>query len=201
MKNIVILGAGGHAHVIADIIKAEGNKVIAFLDDDTSQKDCVGQISDYSNYKDCEFVIGIGNTEVREQLARLNLKWHTAIHPTAVISDSVIIGKGTVIMPNAVVNARTIVGKHCIINTGSIVEHDNIIGDFSHISVGANLGGTVSVGKKTWIGIGATIKNNISICENVVIGAGAVVINNIKENGIYIGIPAHKNENINISKQ
>ena len=190
MKDVVILGASGHAHVIADIIKAEDNRVVAFLDDDQSQSDCAGPISDYSKYQNCEFVIGIGNADVREKLSQLDLKWHTAIHPSAVISDSALIGEGTVVMPNAVINARSVVGKHCIVNTGAIIEHDNNIGDFSHISVGAKLGGTVSIGEKCWIGIGSTIKNNLSICNCTFIGAGAVVIKDIVYKGTYIGIPA-----------
>ena len=190
MKKIVILGASGHAHVIADIVKAEGNQVVAFLDDNLNQSDCAGRISDYSKYPDCEFVIGIGDTRNREIISSLNLKWHTAIHPSAVISDSAFIGEGTVVMPNAVINARSIIGRHCIINTGAIVEHDNNIGDFSHISVGAKLGGTGVVGKMCWIGIGSIIKNNLNICDNTLIGAGAVVIRNIESKGSYIGIPA-----------
>lgn len=192
MKFVVIFGAGGHAHVVADIIRAQGNEVIAFLDDDTSKDDCNGPISDYSKYKNCEFIIGIGNTNIREKISKLKLKWHTAIHPSAIISSSTFIGEGTVIMPNAVINARSIVGKHCIINTGAIVEHDNNIGDYSHISVGANLGGTVSIGQKSWIGIGSTIKNNCYITSNVIIGAGATVVSDINEEGKYIGIPAKK---------
>ena len=190
MKEVVILGASGHAHVIADIIKSEGNKVVAFLDDDLNQADCSGPISDFNKYKNCEFVIGIGNADVREKLSLLNLKWHTAIHPSAIISDSAFIGEGTVVMPNAVINARSRIGKHCIINTASVVEHDNEIGDFSHISVGAKLGGTVIIGKKCWIGIGSTIKNNTSICNEVLIGAGATVVNDITIKGVFIGTPA-----------
>jgi sugar O-acyltransferase (sialic acid O-acetyltransferase NeuD family) len=190
MKNVVILGAGGHAHVVADIIRAEGNSVVAFLDDDSSQEDCAGPISDYSKYNDCWFVISIVNADVREKLSQLNLKWHTAIHPSSVISPSVVIKEGTVVMPKVVINARTKIGKHCIINTGAIVEHDNTIGNFSHISVRANLGGTTTIGKKVWIGIGSTIKNNINICDGTIVGAGAVVVKDIYERGTYVGVPA-----------
>ena len=192
MRDVVIFGASGHAHVIADIVKAEGNHVVAFLDDDSNQSDCAGPISDYSKYQNCYFVIGIGDTDTREKLSQLGLKWHTAIHPSAIVSDSASIGEGTVVMPNAVINARTIVGKHCIINTGAIVEHDNNIGDYSHVSVGSRLGGTVTIGKKCWIGIGSAINNNIVVCDLCIIGAGAVVVNSIKEDGIYIGVPARK---------
>lgn len=192
MKNIVILGAGGHAHVIADIVRAEGNNLVAFLDDNLLQSDCAGPIRDYIKYQECEFIIGIGDADIREELSRLPLKWHTAIHPSAIISSSAFISEGTCIMPLAVVNARSRIGKHCIINTGAIIEHDNVVGEFSHVSVGAKLGGTVSVGSKVWIGIGATLKNNIRICDETFIGAGSVVIKSIFESGTYFGVPAAK---------
>ena len=192
MKRVVILGAGGHAHVIADIIRAEGNEVVAFLDDNLSQEDCAGPVSDYVKYSDCEFVIGIGSGEVREKLSSLPLKWHTAVHPSAIISPSVKIGEGTVVMPLVVINARTKIGKHCIVNTGAIVEHDNVIGDYSHVSVNASLGGTVTLGKNVWVGIGSNIKNNCSVCSNVYLGAGSVVVKNINEDGVYFGNPAIK---------
>lgn len=189
MKRVVILGASGHAIVIADIVRAIGDSVVAFLDDDSS-KDVAGPISDYIKFFDCEFVIGIGNAKIREKLSKLSVNWYTAIHPTAVISSSATIDKGTVVMPLTVINADAKIGKHCIINTLAVVEHDNIIEDFVHISVGTKLGGTVSIGKGTWVGIGASIKNNISICSGCMIGAGAVVVKNITEKGKYIGLPA-----------
>lgn len=190
MKRVVILGASGHAHVISDIISACGDIVEAFLDDNTAIAGVSGSISEYERYEDCEFVIGIGSTAVREKLSDLPVKWYTAIHPSAVVSPKATIGSGTVVMPNAVVNSGAVLGKHTIINTGAIVEHDNVIEDFVHISVGAKLGGTVKIGKSTWIGIGATVSNNIKICSDCVIGAGAVVVRDIEMKGKYIGIPA-----------
>ena len=190
-RNIVILGASGHGHVIADIVTASGDTVLGFLDDDPS-KDVLGKISDYANFDNVEFVVGIGSIDVRKRLSQLPLKWYTAIHPSAIISPSVRIGEGTVVMPNAVINSQSRIGKHCIINSGSIVEHDSEIGDYSHISVGAKLGGTVNIGKEVWIGIGSTISNNISVCDKCIIGAGAVVVKSITEKGTYIGVPAKR---------
>ena len=68
MKKVVILGASGHAHVIADIVTACGDKVEAFLDDDLSIPGISDPISDYDKYLDCEFVIGIP----RSCFSRLN---------------------------------------------------------------------------------------------------------------------------------
>ncbi|OQC00508.1 MAG: putative acetyltransferase EpsM [Firmicutes bacterium ADurb.Bin099] len=190
MRRVVILGASGHARVIADTIKACGDTVEAFLDDNTSIEGVAGSISEYEKYLDAEFIIGIGNADTRKNLSTLPVKWYTAIHPSAVVSPKVTIGEGTVVMPNAVINSGAIIGKHTIINTAAVVEHDNVIGDYVHISVGAKIGGTVHVGESTWIGIGAIVNNNISICGGCIIGAGAVVVKDIRMKGTYIGIPA-----------
>lgn len=188
-KNVIVIGAGGHGKVIADIIVANKDHFIGYLDDDLT-KSVLGAINDYSKYDNCEFVIGIGNNETRKKISSLPIKWYSAIHPSAVISPSAIIGEGTVVMPNAVINADAVIGKHCIINTGAIIEHDDAINDYAHISVGAKLGGTVTIGRQSMIGIGATVKNNITIQENAIIGAGAVVVKNVEKSGTYIGVPA-----------
>lgn len=188
-KDIIVIGAGGHGKVIADIITACGDRFLGFLDDDIT-KNPLGKIADYEKYSDALFVIGIGNPEIRERVSKLPCKWYTAVHPSAVVSPSAKIGEGTVIMPNAVVNADAKIGRHAIINSTAVVEHDNEIDDYAHISVGAKLGGTVKIGKRTHIGIGATVKNNTDICADCIIGAGAVVVKNIEKQGIYKGIPA-----------
>lgn len=204
-KEVVIIGAGGHAKVIADIIKKSGDVVVGFLDDNidiqgkiifdnkkvlgTTKEECIDK------YKDKFFVIAIGSNKVRELLSNKYhyLNWYTAIHPNSVISTDVLIGEGTVVMAGAIINAGTQIGKHCIINTSVSVDHDNHIEDFVHISPGTHIAGTVSVGKNSWICTGATIINNIKVEENIIVGAGAVVINDLNEkNTTYIGIPAIK---------
>lgn len=209
MKKVIIIGAGGHAKVIADIVIKCGDELVGFLDDNTVLPDKIvgypylGIISSYHNYADeCFFIIGIGNNHIRKKIAdSLNVKWYTAIHPSSQIAIDTIIGEGTAVMANAVVNTSAHIGKHCIINTGAVIEHDNVMSDYVHVSPNSALCGTVSVGAFTHVGAGAVIKNNISVCDNVVIGAGATVVKNIKEKGIYIGIPVRKlkDENFNIS--
>lgn len=194
--HIIILGAGGHAKVVTDIVLSSGNTVVGFLDDKATGKvlgfPVLGTLEDLSKYEGrCSFVIGIGDNKIRKQIAaRYSVHWHTAIHPSAVIARDVVIGEGTVIMAGTIINPSTAVGKHCIINTGAVIEHDNMIADYAHISPNATLCGTVSVGESTHIGAGAVIKNNISICGGCVVGAGAVVVNNINKAGLYIGVPA-----------
>lgn len=191
MKNVIIIGAGGHARVIADIVRAAGDNLLGHLDDHAPS---LGPVSDFVKYPDAHFIIGIGSAAVRRRMAEAmtGVKWYTAIHPTAVIGSNVTIGQGTAVMAGALIGPGASIGFHAIVNTGAIVEHDNQIGDFAHISVGVKLAGTVTIGDSSWIGIGAVVSNNLSICGECMVGAGAVVVKNITEPGTYVGVPARR---------
>ena len=203
-KKVIIIGAGGHAKVIADIIEKSGDQIVGFLDDKIEKNTII--VKDYkvigdlnSRFslsianKDYEFITAIGDNKRRKEISTSpNLKFYTAIHPSAQIGLDVKIEEGTAIMANVCINSSARIGKHCIINTGAIIEHDNIIENFVHISPNATLGGTVRIGENTHIGIGSVVKNNITICQNCTVGAGAAVVKNILEEGTYIGVPARK---------
>ena len=199
MSDLIIIGGGGHAKVIADIATANGYKILGFLDDNPniSKLLChshLGGINDAVKFADkAKFVIAIGNNNVRKTISeKFNLKFATLVHPTAAIGSEVEIGEGSVVMANAVINACAKIGSHCIINTCAVIEHDGIIDDFTHISPNATLCGTVKIGNNCHIGAGATVINNKSICQDCIIGAGAVVTENIETPGTYIGIPMRK---------
>ena len=200
MKRLIIIGAGGHGRVIADIAEKLGcYKEIFFLDDANIKESggyaVMGKIRDYVSFlQNFEFIVAIGNADLRNkiqtELERNGARIATIIHPSAVIGGRTAIGAGTVVMAGAVINCDAVIGKGVIINTSSSVDHDCVIDDFSHISVGARLAGNVKVGTNSIISAGATVINNIEICENVVVGAGAVVVKSIEKSGTYIGVPA-----------
>lgn len=201
-KKVVIIGAGGHAKVIADIIEKSGDIVYGFLDDNkeigekiVKNYKVLGNISEckylQSDIKELYFVIAIGNNYIRKDIyERYTLNYYTAIHPSCNLGIDVKIKEGTIIMPNVCINASSKIGKNCIINTGAIIEHDNDIQDYVHISPNVTICGTVQIGSCTHIGAGAIVKNNLSITDNCTIGAGAVVVKNIEEEGTYVGVPA-----------
>lgn len=191
MKKLVILGAGGHGKVVADIAVKNGYEEIVFLDD--NETSCagfsvVGKIEDAAKIKGDKFV-AIGDANLRQKLME-KIKTVTLIHLRATISRRVTIGEGTVVMAGAVINSDTKIGKGCIINTSASVDHDCTLDDFVHISVGAHLAGNVRVATRTWLGVSASVINNIAICKECMIGAGAVVVKDINKSGTYVGVPA-----------
>ncbi len=198
-NRLVIIGAGGHGKVIADIALKNGYKDISFLDDN-AKGEClsfpiIGTSEKLTNLNDgkTDFIIAVGDNSIRQKIAeKYDVNWVSLIHTSAIIATNVEIGKGTVVMAGAIINPDAQIGEHCIINTGAIIEHDNVIENYVHISPNAALGGTVAVGESTHIGIGATVKNNIKICGDSIIGAGAVVVKNLDEVGVYVGVPSKK---------
>ena len=203
MKRLVVIGAGGHGRVVADVAqKMKCYDEVFFLDDGELQE-CIGlrikgNVSSAGNYisENTDFFVAIGNSKIRESvmddLQKKGAKFPVLIHPSAVIGACVQIGEGSVVMAGAVVNPCVKLGKGTIVNTCCSIDHDCIIGNYSHVSVGSHLAGHVVIGEHTWIGIGATVKNDVSICGGCMIGAGAIVVNNIQEEGTYIGVAAKK---------
>lgn len=184
--SLYIYGNGGHAKVVADIARANGYENLIFLDDNSQTK--------FSpNLPKYPIIIAIGNALIRQKLQSLVLtngfELATLIHPTAIISNSVQIGAGSVIMPGAIINANTIINSGVIINSGAIVEHDCFIDDFAHICPGVAIAGGVCIGRRSWIGIGSNIIQQIKIKPDITIGAGSVVVSDILEGALAYGNP------------
>lgn len=163
MKRLLIIGAGGHGQVVKEIAKTCGYEFIDFLDD--KAPNAVGKIIEMSylapNYDGV--IVGIGNNTLRQELTENleiieGISIATLIHPTAFVSSSAIIGKGTVVEPNATINTNSKIGEGCIISVGSIVDHDSSIGYFSHINAGAICMAGSNVKALTKVNAGEIIK-------------------------------------------
>jgi sugar O-acyltransferase, sialic acid O-acetyltransferase neuD family len=211
MKKIIIIGSGGHAKVVADIILTrekelnEDLKIIGFLDDNFKNLRYdnifnipilgdLNNIDNFSKNEDYFFIIAIGSNEVRKKISEKykELNYYTAIHPRSVISREVIIGSGTVVMANVVINPNSTIGKHCILNTSSVIEHDNELGDYVHISPNTTLCGGVNIEDNSWVGAGSVVRQQIHIGKDVIVGANSVVVKDIENSCIVAGNPAKK---------
>ena len=141
MKSILVIGAGGHGQVVAEVAEACGYTRIDFLDD--CSEAAIGKIQDMdkfqSQYKDA--FVGIGNNILRKnlmnQLVELGYNIPVLIHPSSYVSKSASINKGTLIEPKAIVNTHSNIGSGSIISVGSIIDHDVSIGNFCHINSGS----------------------------------------------------------------
>lgn len=203
MEDIILLGAGGHAHSVVDSIEQTGKyNIIGFLD----TKEMKGkrfrdyQVLGTDNMMQKYFDRGIRNVFITigfmgyenirnrlyKQLKDIGYIVPNIIDSTAIISKNAELEDGIFIGKGAVINANAKIRKMCIINTGVIVEHDCTVGQFSHVAVGSVLCGGVSVGEQTLIGANATVIQNKKIGNGCIIGAGTTIRKNVEENNMVI---------------
>lgn len=202
-KRLIIIGNGGHASVLTEILLAQGEKIIGYTapikEENSFGLVYLGTdevINEYSN-NEIELVMGIGMLgpdSFREKLFRhfkeQSYTFKSVIHSSAIIAPSAKLAEGVQVMAGAIIQTGTKVADNTIINTGAIVDHDGCIGVHVHIAPGTRISGVVQIGHSTHIGTGVTIIQGIKIGNSCLIGAGSVVVKNIKSHAKAFGVPA-----------
>jgi len=206
--DLIIIGAGATGREIADVVSdinrhARTWNLLGFLDDDAAKQNntinglkVLGTINAAMQYE-AHFLIGIAvsrdmgrRRKIVNQLGLPLERYATLIHPSARVSPSTILGRGTILMQNVVVTSNAVIGDHVIIQYGVAIAHDGIIEDFSTIAPGAIVAGTVRIGQGAYLGAGSMIKNGLTIGEGALVGIGAVVVSNVPADTTVIGNPA-----------
>lgn len=183
-----LYGASGHAKVIIEILEASKIAVEGLVDDNPTMTDLLGYPVFQNRADISPVIVSIGNNKTRKQIvAKLSGCFGTAIHPSAIVSNRITLGEGSVVMQGAIIQADVAVGCHCIINTGASIDHECIVSDYVHISPHATLCGNVTIGEGTWIGAGTTIIQGVKIGKWCVVGAGSVVSKDIPDNVLAVG--------------
>ncbi|MFH0811208.1 MAG: acetyltransferase [Pseudomonadota bacterium] len=211
MKRILIIGVGGNCIDILDIlhdINASRTSIlyecIGFLDDDPQTHNAdiqglrvLGPLDSARRHLDCYFINGIGSPDNFWYRDKIILqtgvtleRFETIIHPTASISRSARIGRGTVIFPHVTVASGAIVGHQVTILPNSVISHDGIIKDYTCIASGACISGGVEVGRLCYLGTNCAITGNVKIGDCCLIGMGSVVLHDVPSNSVVAGNPA-----------
>jgi sugar O-acyltransferase (sialic acid O-acetyltransferase NeuD family) len=203
---IVIIGAGGHAQVIADgILRRQEHdasvSLLGFVDDRASIRGelilgfpVLGSLRELSTIPHDGVVVAIGDNHTRAQIfATLQQRrehFVNVVHPASTIAPDVRLGVGVMINAGVIVNSGSVIGDNVILNTGCTVDHHNQIGAHVHIAPGVHLAGNVHINTGVFLGIGASVIPNRVVDEWAVVGAGAVVTTDIPAGTTSVGIPA-----------
>ena len=199
------LGGGGKEALsfFFDSMKANDNyskNDVVFMVDDAfySNKKIMGiQVIKKSafNPKTYKVVVAVHNPVKRKKMVE-SLPNETIftkiIHPSAIISKWVDIGKGSIIGPSAILTTNIKIGNHAIINLGVTIGHDCSISDYFTAEPASNISGNCIISKCVYLGTNSSIKENTFIQRNVVIGMGGVVIKDINQSGTFVGNPLKK---------
>ncbi len=208
MKQVVIIGAGGHGREVAEILRHQvrrgmGLSVLGFVDDDRSlhgqQVDGLPVLGDWTwfqciNRNEVSVICAVGLPHVCRRLVQraqaLGLSFVNAVSPLAHISAMACVGPGVTIFPHVVVNSGARLYGHCILNIGVSISHDTSVGSYCNLNPGVHVAGNVSIGEGCYIGMGANIIQGRSIGPWTTVGAGAAVIRDLPANVTAVGVPA-----------
>lgn len=192
MKKIILVGAGGHAKSVLEIIKKDNlfNVECIFTLLNKEQNNFIGIKKIQYNKTNLEKILSkvkyahisfgqITNRKNREnefiKLKKIGYKFPKIISRNTNISSDAKVGNGSIIMKGCIINSGVKIGENCIINSGSIIEHDVQIGDNCHIAPGAIINGSVIIGKNSFIGSGSILKQSIKLKKNSFIQAGKFI--------------------------
>jgi sugar O-acyltransferase (sialic acid O-acetyltransferase NeuD family) len=201
MKDIVLIGAGGHAASCIDVIESEGRFRIVGLvgmKSELNQRLCGHEViatddalRELAKEYPCALItVGqIKSSESRRRLYReareAGFEMPVIVSPYARVSSHASVGPGSIIMYGAMVNANAKVGSNCIINSRALIEHDAEVGDHCHISTGAILNGNVRVGETSFIGSGTVTTHGISIGAACLVGMASVIRHDLPDGTSY----------------
>jgi len=194
--SVWVLGAGGHAKVVIATLRAAGQEVAGVLDDDASRHGTtvlgVPVAGPVERATGGEAVVAIGDNAVRKRIAEAlpDVRWATAVHPSAVVHPSVTVGAGSVVFAGAVVQPEAHLGRHVIVNTGATIDHDSRLAEYVHIAPGANLAGDVQLDEGVFLGIGARVIPGVRVGAWTTVGAGGVVVGDLPGGVTAVGVPA-----------
>jgi sugar O-acyltransferase (sialic acid O-acetyltransferase NeuD family) len=211
IKDIVIIGSGGHAKEIAFLIEEinlnekEWN-LLGYIDKESvnigkvnGHYSVIGNESFFMKYRSkIDIVVAIGSPMiVKNVVERLSkefpntLDFPNIVHPSVQPNlRDVSIGTGNIICAGNIFTTDISIGSFNCFNRGCNISHDTKIENYCTINPGVNISGGVKIESTCLIGTGATILQYLTIGKNAIVGAGAVVTKDVEKGKTVIGIPA-----------
>ena len=208
---LLILGAGGHAKVLLEVLSQERHKIIGVttphLDSGTDYLGLavIGSDEAIFEYDTQEVLLinGIGSLPGRQQRRNLSVtmrergyRFGSVIHPNSIIASDVLFSEGVQLMAGTIIQPGCKVGQDSIINTGVIVDHDCKIGENCNLSPGVVCSGNVIIESGVYVGAGSTIIQNLSIGKNTIISSGSSIYRDVENDVVFIQPKDEKNTKI-----
>jgi sugar O-acyltransferase (sialic acid O-acetyltransferase NeuD family) len=207
MRDIIIIGSGGHSRSVISIVKKANKwKNLSIIDTQYNGNietilsvPIVGgmEFLDTVNINITDIFIAIGDNFLRRDMINLvikkGFKIPNLIHANSILDQDVILGYGNFIGSGANLGPDVRIGNGNIVNTLVNLDHESKIGNYNQLAPSSVLCGRSVIGDLTLLGANSTIIDGLEIADKTIIGAGAVVIHNIENSGMtFTGVPAKK---------
>jgi sugar O-acyltransferase (sialic acid O-acetyltransferase NeuD family) len=207
-KKVIVVGSGGHAKVVIDILHEMNCFQIIGITSDSLEKGVVFSgypvLGDDDYLKEIspdqyEIAVGLGGyrnndlrTIVYQKIKSLGFNFVNAIHPSAIISKTAKFGEAIIVFPGVTINTDVSIGNNSIVATGSTIDHETKIGNNVLVSAGVTIGAYAELMDNSLLALGSKVISGVKIGRNAVVAAGAVVIHEVHDNDTVFGIPAKR---------
>lgn len=197
MSEVLVLGAGDFARIVARNVAADGNLVVGFVVDAEYWRP--GMIFDGVRVYNPETAQAKGAAAISGIVSPRRMALAEAVggpafwyvHPSAAVAwGDVRIGAGAYVGAGAVLDRGADVGRHVVVNRGALVGHDVALRPFCTVGPGANLCGRVEVGRQAMIGAGAVVLEGRTVGVGAIVGACALVTRDVPPRALVMGQPA-----------
>jgi sugar O-acyltransferase (sialic acid O-acetyltransferase NeuD family) len=188
--DILMIGGGGHAYVLLDILNILKIKVHGYISPEKStlNLEYLGDDS-YLTPNQCnkfKLINAIGSIVIPHKrkhvflyYKNMGFRFKTVVHPNATISRSAQILEGAQIMAGVILQPGVIIKPNTIINTRATIDHHSIIKEHTHVAPGTTICGNVTIGDLCHIGPNSTIIQGVTIKNETFIPAHTLVKENI----------------------
>ncbi|WP_199181241.1 acetyltransferase [Chromobacterium alticapitis] len=205
MRDLVLLGAGGHARVLLALMRAAGYSVLGVCDPHLASSgasrweglDVLGDdaaLLDRLGPERVALVLGIGQLSTGSLRERLYDLWRgrgyafpALVHPAAWIAGDALLSDGVQVMAGAIIQPGCAIGENSTINTRASIDHDCHIAAHVHVAPGATLCGSIHVDEGAFIGAGSVLVQGVRVGERAVVGAGTTLVRDLGPRQIIIG--------------
>ncbi|MCU0757026.1 MAG: NeuD/PglB/VioB family sugar acetyltransferase [Xanthomonadales bacterium] len=198
---VILIGAGGHASVVADALAVTGVRIAAVCAERGIGASFAGQrVQSLEALPELRVAghvhahVAIGQPMVRARLgaalSAAGFRLCSVVHPRACVSPSAEVGEGAFIAAGVIIAPGVRIGARAIINHRCSLDHDTAVGEDAHLAPGVLTGGHARIGARSWVGLGAVLRDRAVIGAGSFIGAGSLVLKSIPEAVLAYGQPA-----------
>ena len=193
-KTLLFIGGSGHARVLIDSVLRDKGQIVGILDPKYPKGEIISgvevlggdEVITQFDRHSIELVNGLGvlpsklrRWDIVKSYQESGYEFAKVVHPSAIVSDNVMLDSGVQVMAGCVLQDGVKVGRHTVINTGTTIDHGCVIGRECWLSPGVTICADVTVGPRTYVGAGAVVIQDITIQENVLVKAGTCVTNDL----------------------
>jgi sugar O-acyltransferase (sialic acid O-acetyltransferase NeuD family) len=207
LRKIVIIGAGGIAKLVLDIIDTcnkvqEEYEVLGYIVE--SQYGAPGTViygrqvlGDFDwlakHASEVDAVCAVGPSELRlklvKQAEKVGARFCNIINPLAYLSPSINMGVGNIIGAFVAFGPEVRLGNHVFVNHSSAIGEEVNLGDFVTVSPLTNIARSCNLARGSFVSVGVTIIDRIDIGEWSMIGGGTTIIRDVPANATVVGVP------------